>query len=623
MARPVLVIGAQPRSAVTIARSLNRKGVPVDVASYSLQEPRISSRAVRQFIRLPDPRGGPDEFVSSLSKLIETHKYDMLIPCSDSALSWIGQHHEYLSTMLHVGCPPPQILKRVLEKNITLEVAKSCEIPIPATYLVSDATDLVSLHSTLRFPMIAKPRSKMEIETHAFKVHYFHTFEDLKEAFLVDAHFGKRTILQEYCAGEGVGVEMLIHNGEPVAMFQHRRLKEIPSTGGRSVLAISGELDPSLTRYALRLLRSLEWEGVAMVEFRYNRATKTAMLMEVNGRYWGSVSLSFYAGIDFPRYDWQIVHGEKPDVPASYQPGIRWRWTSGDVLRLHDVFAQSKSDGFPRRLKWKELVRFMKDLFPPTHDALWSMADPVPALSELMRTLKIIAVQDVKTVIKGLLPSRILSHIRTYRNLSLRDRSAYGKLQFLRGMGLRRDNLRRMRNGIRQVVFVCHGNIIRSPMAAALLSQSVSGGDHDAISVTSAGVHANLGRSADGRALTVAREFEISLDDHRAQQLTPELVNWADAIFVMDFILEAKVVGRCPEAKGKVFLLGAIRRRVSSQAVEITDPNNGDENDIRRCYEILQLKIRELAKMLFPRNQDRDHAAESCASAVRAVRSMP
>jgi predicted ATP-grasp superfamily ATP-dependent carboligase len=110
---------------------------------------------------------------------------------------------------------------------------------------------------------------------------------------------------------------VLIHEGEPVAIFQHRRLKEVPASGGAAAVAIAEPPELTLVDQALALLRALEWEGVAMFEFRYDRAQRRGFLMEVNGRYWGTVALAIHSGMDFPWYEWQIAHGEKPLVPVN------------------------------------------------------------------------------------------------------------------------------------------------------------------------------------------------------------------------------------------------------------------------------------------------------------------
>jgi protein-tyrosine phosphatase len=211
----------------------------------------------------------------------------------------------------------------------------------------------------------------------------------------------------------------------------------------------------------------------------------------------------------------------------------------------------------------------------------------------------------IQAFLTKLLPRGIIKHIRVTRDLGPRDGAAYVKLQVLRALGVRRDHVRGIPAGVRSVLFVCHGNIIRSPMAAAMLRQCLSEADRHAISIASAGLHANRTRGADTRALIVAREFGISLDEHRPQSLTHELVERTDAIFVFDYLNEAKLLTRYPEARRKVFMLGVSAEGGRLHQIEITDPFDGDATDIRHCYEILQRCIRSLVRILFPPDQDK------------------
>src|SRR5438046_7108708 len=126
---------------------------------------------------------------------------------------------------------------------------------------------------------------------------------------------------------------MLLQKGECAAAFQRRRLKEGPATGGVAVMAIAEALDPALAEASLKLLRALEWEGPAMVEFRVDRETGNCIFMEVNGRYWGTSSLPILARVDFPLYHLQILRGEQPRVADQYAIGVRWRGAPGWLAR--------------------------------------------------------------------------------------------------------------------------------------------------------------------------------------------------------------------------------------------------------------------------------------------------
>ena len=141
-----------------------------------------------------------------------------------------------------------------------------------------------------------------------------------------------------------------------------------------------------------------------MVEFRHDRAQRLTSLMEVNGRYWGTLSLAIEAGVDFPWYEWQIAHGEKPAVPLSYSTGARWRWSAGYITRWRELAKTSISAALKHPAGLRELVPSLADL--SARDALWDAADPVPAIGELARTVRDLAISDLKGMVRALRPVR-------------------------------------------------------------------------------------------------------------------------------------------------------------------------------------------------------------------------
>ena len=84
--KPVLILGVEPRITVPVARSLQRIGVPVGVASLSAHDPTLQSRAIFQFRRLPSSETSSADFVMALSGLIREYGFEMLIPTTDGAL---------------------------------------------------------------------------------------------------------------------------------------------------------------------------------------------------------------------------------------------------------------------------------------------------------------------------------------------------------------------------------------------------------------------------------------------------------------------------------------------------------------------------------------------------------
>ncbi|HXP07202.1 MAG TPA: ATP-grasp domain-containing protein [Acidobacteriaceae bacterium] len=593
MARPVLVFNAVPHVAVAVARSLQRQGIPVTFAHVD-SGATPPSRAFHNSVRLPSYRVAPGEFIDSLCAVIESQGHDMLIPCSDPGLAAALEHYDRLSSLLHIGCPRPEIVRSVLDKGKTLQAAKSCGIVTPGNCALPDLRALDSQRNRLQFPIIAKPLSKEDESKHAFKMRYFATYEDLRDAFLLDPEFGVQYLLQEFCPGDGVGIEILFHQNQPLTMFQHRRLKEFPVSGGGSVTSVSEPLDSLLAEQAVALLRELKWEGVAMVEFKCDRAKGKSVLMEVNGRYWGSLPLAIGAGIDFPFYEWQLVHGRQPVIPASYPAGLRFRWLGGDIRRLGSLFDQTRSDGFPLPSKTGESLRFLKDFSGPICPAIWSWSDPKPALEDWRGALRYAVAAIVRGTIRNLKQT-----IAEYRYHGRRNSMVALRLRALYALGLKRAYAPRNLAGVRSVLFVCHGNIIRSAMAEAMLRkylQQSSG--RPAIDVASAGLTDQPQERADSRSRAIAGEFGVSLEAHRPQRLTQELIDWADLIFIMDYFNEARMLVSFPTARHKVFYLSTLSRRRGSRNPEVPDPNLGTVDDVRHCYRALDSHVATLANAL-------------------------
>lgn len=383
---PVLILGWIPRIVVPIARSLHKNGVLVDVADFSSQ-PRIPSRAIRDSIRIPHPDLARNEFVEQLSRFIQRGGHDMLIPADDQALTAITEHYDDFKDLLQIACPPPQVTRLVLNKASTLEIAQRCGIRVPRTRLVSHSAQLLELARDLPFPWVLKPAEK-ETRAEETKSYILASADKIPRKFPTAREFRPPMLLQEYCAGAGVGVEILMHKGDCLAVFQHRRLKEFPRTGGYSVTAVAESLDSGLVDSSLALLRALRWEGIAMVEFKVDPVGGRAVLMEVNGRYWGTISLPISAGIDFPWYHWKVAHGEQPAIPRTYAAGTKWRWTVGYLYRLFFLLLEARRSNATRKELFHSLQDLPEDFGPRVFDSTLTLADPLPSTAGFFSAVK-------------------------------------------------------------------------------------------------------------------------------------------------------------------------------------------------------------------------------------------
>ncbi len=216
-----------------------------------------------------------------------------------------------------------------------------------------------------------------------------------------------------------------------------------------------------------------------------------------------------------------------------------------------------------------------------------------------------------KTILRKLVPESVLKERGIYLRLGPKAGAAYIRLRLLDTLGLMKLGLMKLGSkGSRSVVpptaqsflFVCFGNIMRSPMAERLMQQEVSHRTAKPVRIASAGIHATPGTAAHPWALAASADFGISLDNHRARLVTADMVQEADAILAMDFQNKAELLALYPNAKHKIFMLSAYLDGPGRYG-EIPDPYFGDVDTTRNCYRLLQTCVRNLAAEVFPASE--------------------
>lgn len=207
-----------------------------------------------------------------------------------------------------------------------------------------------------------------------------------------------------------------------------------------------------------------------------------------------------------------------------------------------------------------------------------------------------------KQLLRRFIPGAFLKERETFLRLGPKAGAIYAWYRLLDCVGVRPQKREPFPPSTKSILFVCFGNIMRSPMAEAMFRQSITG-THILVRAVSAGLHAIPGGAAHPRAVAASSEIGLSLVEHRAQLLSPEMVSEADVIFVMDFQNKAEVLALYPEARSKVVMLSAYAEG-AERCREIPDPYFGDLEATRRCYALLQTCIHNLAAELGARNAD-------------------
>lgn len=393
MTGPVVVTDGDERSALAVVRSLGRAGHQVIVCSRSGRSLAGASRFAKRDVSLPDPLAQPDDLVDALTELCATEEAGLLIPITDAALEAVLPARGRFDRT-RVPFPPLEAYRAISDKRDLMNRARSLGIPTPAEVTLEGKGDVPPDDAMSSFPVVIKPaRSVVPSDGGRRKVGVAHAaspeeFEHALETYPEEAY---PLLVQEHVSGWGEGVFLLRWEGRTVARFAHRRIREKPPSGGASVYRESIPLEHDAESYATSLLDAYHWNGVAMVEFRRSERDGRPYLMEVNGRFWGSLQLAVDAGVDFPRLLVQCASREAPDTVPSYRSGIRSRWWLGDLDHLLlRVTRHSPRDRLPTGSgsPAQAMLRFLVPWRPGDRSEVLRFSDPRPGLREIGHWLK-------------------------------------------------------------------------------------------------------------------------------------------------------------------------------------------------------------------------------------------
>jgi predicted ATP-grasp superfamily ATP-dependent carboligase len=390
----VLVTDASRGSAISIIRSLGRKGIHVIAADSTCQCLGFHSRYIHETLVYPPPEFAPFEFVDSLAYAVRHKEIDLIIPVTDAAILPLSEGRKKFEGLCQLCIPDPAALELVTNKRKTLDLARRLGVPIPKTCIVNTLDEALQESNQLEWPVVLKPivsrklHEKNSIES--FTVSYANNPEQLSAQM---RFFEGRcpVLLQEYYSGIGCGVELLLYRGIPRAAFQHQRIREIPINGGASSFRESVMIDPELYDYAVRMMQALCWTGLAMVEFKIGR--DGPKLMEINGRVWGSLPLAVLSGMDFPAYLAELYFSDppenSPDLLKDYKVGVRARNLELDILWILTVLKGKKRYPFLPMPGRGEAVKALFGLVNPGYrfDIL-SLDDPLPGLYEIRKIIR-------------------------------------------------------------------------------------------------------------------------------------------------------------------------------------------------------------------------------------------
>src|SRR5882672_7565621 len=167
---------------------------------------------------------------------------------------------------------------------------------------------------------------------------------------------------------------------------------------------------------------------------------------------------------------------------------------------------------------------------------------------------------------------------------------------------------------MKTILFVCTGNVCRSPMAEGILRHALQG--RSDYRVMSAGLGAMEGQPPSAYAVQAVKELGIDISGQRSRMLTPDLVQQADYIFGMTHSHIDTVMLLYPQVAEKTFLLREFDETLDAFEKDISDPIGGSYEVYTECRDQIEQGIASLLRFL---NQTEAMAGKTSGGKVKTT----
>lgn len=569
--KSVLVLDANFVPALCVVRSLGRLGLRVDVASDGEKPLAAYSRHAGKKLQYPDPLKDEAGFIAWCGDILTQGGYGLVVPVTERTVAPLMTFGNDLLGR-RIAMASPGSLAIALDKSATLTLAAGLGVPVPQWRHIEHPGDIPRDVEKIAMPVVLKPARSIGEAAHARRhvfVNYAIDRAELGGKVEELLRFGP-VLLQEYVRGAGVGIELIADRGEVVYAFQHRRLHEVPLTGGGSSFRMSVPIEPELLAASRSLMKALNWHGVAMVEFKWDDDSRRFWLMEINGRLWGSLPLAVAAGADFPAMLYELHTSGKVTPRPEAKVGVLCRKLSSDIAWQELVL---RRDAPPQLVTFPSTGAIVRDwlkVFSRHHHFdVQQWRDPLPGLVDL----------------RDILAGHVARIGRLLRNQTLLRRQA---------AAWRGGRVAAQLRGAQRILFICYGNINRSALAERYLHTI---NPRSAVAVMSAGFHEPEGREADPMMVEVAGQHGVDMLGWASKTLTREMVESSDVIFVMELTHYDRICSDYPSACGRVWLLGAGTIDLGEGA-EIADPYGKPKAAYEGCVRRILKSVQQVAESL-------------------------
>jgi predicted ATP-grasp superfamily ATP-dependent carboligase len=371
-------------------RSLGRRGIRTVIVSEFESVPACYSQYCDEEVMVPSPHEDLIAYKDALLDIAARQDVGAIIPTREEDAYLLSKHRQEFAEHVALGWPSFDSLQTVHDGYRLAQHAADVGIPVPETRLLTDVEDwspelIVKQRYSILTPDYADFLSPKECEGGGQEPIYLESGVEPDTDAIVESMLGQVPVVQSVVRGTEYSVRALYDNGTPVATSLRRQIRGRTYAGGASVFREMTH-DPAVEELGMRLLDSLDWHGLATVQFMKNEETGEATLIEINPRIWSSIMLDMHAGADYPYHYWLMTNGESARIDPSYRSGVATHLLLGELQYLRSVL-RDDFPNVPRPTFGQALLDVGRSVFRHPHFDIVSLDDPSPFVRSVIDAL--------------------------------------------------------------------------------------------------------------------------------------------------------------------------------------------------------------------------------------------
>jgi len=336
----------------------------LDIAKYS--------KFCHKYIIGPKPENEV-EFIKLILEILAKEKIDIVIPVSYLSTAVCSKYKSEIKKYSKIEIADFDKISIALNKKLTYKLAEQEGVSFPKTYYPKSINEVEKLSKQIEYPVVIKwlfevGRNIVVIVNDEKKL--VNEYNIICQKYEPEENC--LPMIQEYIPTANNKVycfSALYQKGKCKRIFIQKQIRNVPANGGTCAFAESF-YNREIIENSQKLLDSLNWNGVAHIEYKLDIRDNKFKLLEINPKFWASTEMSLKAGVNFPFLLLQMSQGINLNYSEEYDRNLKFHFPfSREIEHIKD--------------KPSSIFHFIKDCLNPFVKSNVWLNDFMPNIVEL------------------------------------------------------------------------------------------------------------------------------------------------------------------------------------------------------------------------------------------------